>query len=690
MGAALLLLFLVLAAFCRVLTNKFVSYDDQLYVTGNFHVQSGLTLAGVKWAFSTMAGANWHPLTWLSHMLDYNLFRLQPWGHHLTSLLLHAANAVLTFIVLQRMTGAFWRSWFVAALFGLHPMHAESVAWVAERKDVLSLFFGWLTLWAFLRYASSITRPRSTPVSPPSSPSSSSTSLGFSPHPRFSSPAFAYFLSLFFFACGLMCKPMLVTLPCVLLLLDYWPLRRLENNRIGFLVLEKAPFILLAAVASVITWVAQQTGNAITNTAALPMGDRLENVLVAYVIYLGKLFLPVHLAVIYPFQNNWPLGTVVLCGAVLAGITVAAAATRRRWPWFLVGWLWFLGTLVPVIGLVQVGSQGMADRYSYWPFVGLFIVISWGIELMTRNWRHRTVIGCGTAAAAIALCAALSWRQEGFWKNDATLFQHAVSVTQDNFIALANLGQYELEQGHTDRAIDLNRQSIQLMPNFATAYGQLGMALCKAGHPDEGIHDLRQALQMDPKLGQTHADLADALAQTGQYDEAIMEYQEAIRLEPDNLDACDRMGVALESAGRLDDAVACLENAVRLYPGFIDARNNLGLAFEDQGRLDQALAEYQEALRLDPAFARGHFNLGMILKKQGRLDEAIAQFQQGVKLDPSIAPARNELGLMLGQAGKWNEAVVQFQAAVTLKPDFSDARTNLSQASVMAARTNGQ
>lgn len=631
-----------------MLLNQFVSYDDQLYVTGNFHVQRGLTLAGAKWAFTTTAGANWHPLTWLSHMLDYQLYRLAPWGHHFTNLLLHLANTLLVFAVLRRFTGALWRSWFVAALFAIHPMHVESVAWVAERKDVLSTCFALLTLWAYAQHAGG-TQSR-----------------------------WFHFMALFFFAGGLLCKPMLVTLPFVLLLLDYWPLNRLTGKNRQSTIREKAPFFALAALSCVITYLAQQSGNAITATADLPIANRLENVLVAYGWYLLKFLFPVDLAVIYPYETHWPAGTVILCGAVLAAITLAAVLVRHRHPWLLVGWLWFGGTLVPVIGLVQVGSQGMADRYSYLPYLGLFIILSWA----GAAWKERSRWPKSAAALAMAtpllICSILTWRQIGYWKNSQSLFQHAVAVTQNNFIALANLADNELSLGHVQAAIDLDRQAIGFKSSFAPAYGQLGMALCKAGQPGEGIAKLKQALQMDPKLSQTHADLADILAQTGADDAAIPEYQEAVRLDPDNLEALNHLGVALENAGRTDEAVVTLEKAISCYPAYVDAHNNLGLAFEQQRKLAEAASEYGEAVRLAPKFAKGHFNLGMILNQEGRLDDAIAELRQGLLLDSTVPQAHNELGLLLAGRGRAREAMVEFQTALQLKPDFSEASNNLA------------
>jgi tetratricopeptide (TPR) repeat protein len=657
----LLLLLLVCLVYLRALAGDFVRYDDQVYVTENVHVQRGLTWENVKWAFCTPTAPYWHPVTWLSHMLDCELFGLKAWGHHLTNLLLHTANTLMVFLVLRRMTGAFWRSLLVAGLFGLHPMHVESVAWVAERKDVLSTLFWLLTLWAYARYA---TIPTIQNLKP-----------------------FYYGLALAFFALGLMSKPMLVTLPCVLLLLDYWPLNRFGNNRMWPLVREKLPFFLLAAASSVVTFVVQRTIGTVATTTTLPMGARLENALFSYAGYLGKLLFPTNLAVIYPLRYpfHWPLGDLISAGLLLLGISVVVITMRRRQPWLLVGWFWFVGTLVPVIGLVQVGLQAMADRFSYVPSIGLFIFLSWGAWALTKAWRYQIVAMSGTATVAMVLCAGLAWRQAGYWKNTGTLFQHAIDVTENNFIACSNLGDYELVQGHYDEAINLYRETIRLMPSYDLAYAPLGVALCKTGRLAEGIQELQLAVKLEPDSAQVHADLADALVEDGQGDAAINEYKKAISLDPDDLDARNCLGVLMENTGHLDEAIQQFEEIIKINPAYVPAYNNLGLALESQGRLDQAFAEFEKAVRLDPQDAKGHFNLGMILKARGRLDEAIGQFELGLKLEPDSPQAHSGLGVMLGQKGIWDEAITQFQEAIRLKPDYDEAKNNLSSALKMKA-----
>ena len=668
----ILLLLLVCLVYLRTLANDFVRYDDQVYVTENVHVQRGLTWENVKWAFYTTTAANWHPLTMLSHMLDCELFGLKAWGHHLTNLLLHTANTFMVFLVLRRMTGTFWRSLFVAGLFGLHPMHVESVAWVAERKDVLSTLFWLLTLIAYTRYAQKRSKVESRGSMADIAVQALDTRLS----------TLDYFLALLLFACGLMSKPMVVTLPFVLLLLDYWPLNRFENHRVWPLVREKLPFFLLAAASSVVTFVVQRSIGTVATTTTLPMGARLENALVSYAAYLGKLLFPTNLAVIYPYPNTlqWPLWNLILAGLLLLGISVVVITLRRRQPWLLVGWLWFVGTLVPVIGLVQVGLQAMADRFSYVPSIGLFISLSWGAWAFTKGWRHQVVAVSGAATVAMVLCAGLVWRQAGYWKNTGTLFQHAIDATKNNYIACSNLGDYELAQGHYDEAINLYRETIRLMPGYQLAYAPLGVALCKTGRLAEGIQELQLAVKLEPDSAQIHANLADALVQDGQGGNAVKEYKEAIRLDPDDLDARNLLGVLLENAGHLDEAIQQFEEVIRRNPAYVRAYNNLGLALESQGRLDQAFAEFTKAVQLDPHDAKGHFNLGMILKARGRLDEAIGQFEEGLKLEPDTPQAHNELGVMLGQKGLWDGAIAQFQEAVRLKPDYDEAKHNLSSA----------
>ncbi len=612
-GLCFLLSVLVSLAFFPALHNDFIGYDDTVYVTDNVQVQKGLSLESINWAFRSIEASNWHPLTWLSHMADYQAYGPKPWGHHLTSELFHLANTLLIFLVFRRTTAATWCSFMVAALFGLHPLRVESVAWVAERKDVLSPFFDLLSLGAYVRYA----RHKLSPVSA---------------NPRGSQLlSLDYALAIVLFALALMSKSMLVTLPFVLLLLDYWPLQRFQPSTanpqlstprqpstfdfrlIWRLVREKIPFFVLAAAASVVTFLVQShTGAMVTG---LPVLVRLENALVSYCRYLGKLCWPVDLSVFYPHPGGWPLQTVLLSGVILVGVSSLAFARRRQCPYLLLGWLWFLGALVPVIGLVQVGVQSLADRYTYFPMIGILVLLVWGAWDLTRCSRYQPLILSAAGTATIACCLALTRAQILHWKDGETLFRHATAVTASNCIA--------------------------------------------------------------------HNNLAVALEQKGLWDEAITHYREAIRLKPGYAEARNGLGLVLEKTGRSDEAISQLQEALRLQPALAEAHNGLGAALAKQGHLDEAVRYLQEALRLRPGLAEAHFNLGVVLGTQGRLDEAIQQYQETLKLKPDDAEAHNFLGGALANKGRFDEAIRHFQNALRLRPGYAEARENLTRARQM-------
>ena len=615
---------LVLWTFLPALRNDFVWYDDGVYVTENRHVQQGLTWETFRWAFHSTEGGNYlHPLTWLSHILDCQLFGLKPWGHHLTSVLLHTANAVLVFLVFRRLTGATWRSLCLAALFGLHPLRVESVAWVAERKDVLSTFFGLLALLSYAHYAQGRSKAEGRGTRG-EGPDSGAIAGGLALDSRLLSGAKSRFigrrltldygLTLFFFACGLMSKPMVVTLPFVLLLLDYWPLQRIgraaiHDSRftIWRLVREKVPFFILAAVASVAAFIVQKHGGAMM--VGLPFVARLENALVSYCRYLGRLFWPVKLAVFYPHPGHWPTTVVLLSGFLLAGISVLVIALRRQRPYLLIGWFWFLGTLVPVIGLVQVGDQAMADRYSYVPFIGLFVILIWSALELTRHWRYQAASLSAAATAVVILCMALTRQQIGYWKDSEALFRHAITVTENNHVAHFNLG----------------------------------VVLGKQGRLDEAISQFQAALRSQPGYIDAHNNLGIVLARTGRLDEAVNQYREALRLKPDFFEARCNLGIALGRKGQLDEAISQFQEALKLAPHSADIRVNLGTALYQNGRLDEAISEFKEASRLDPDSAEAHNNLGVLLVRQGRFDEAIGQFQQALRLKSDYGEAYSNL-----------------------------------------------
>ncbi len=545
---------LVVWTFLPAIHNEFINFDDDVYVTGNSHVQAGLSFATVAWAFSSMDASNWHPLTWLSHAADCNFFGLNPRDHHLTSVLLHAVNAVLLLLALHKLTGAFWRSLFVAAIFGLHPLRVESVAWVAERKDVLSTLFGLLALLSYADYAKkfSVKNQKS---------------------------KIYHGLALIFFACSLMSKPMLVTLPFLLLLLDYWPLNRFKREPLKNLLVEKIPFFLLAAASCTVTFIAQKRGGAMDLLAAMPLSARCENAIVSYGRYLLHFFWPEKLSVFYPVVDHWPIKIVLACAALLAGITAAVIVARRTHPYLLTGWLWFLGTLTPVIGLVAVGEHSMADRYTYFPLMGILIIVAWGTVEFSSRWRFQTVGLPVLSAAIIAACIFLTRQNIGYWKDSETLFRRAIAVTGDNYSAHCNLGN----------------------------------ALMSRGRPAEALGEFQIAAKLKPGSSENLCNVGVALAGLGRMDEATAEFNLAVKSNPDNGLAHQNLGMALEQNGRLDEATREYEAAIRLMPGYAPAHNSLGVAFAKQNQLDKAIEQFQIAVRLAPNFLPAQNNLKMAL-----------------------------------------------------------------------------
>jgi tetratricopeptide (TPR) repeat protein len=576
----ILLFLLVFGVFYPITGDGFINYDDNDYVTDNVHVQGGLTWRQIGWAFTNTDAANWHPLTWLSHMLDCQLYGANPWGHHLTSVLIHAVNAVLVFVVLRGMTGALWRSLFAALLFGLHPLRVESVAWIAERKDVLGAMFWLLALWSYLGHTRSKT-------------------------PRSRRATVNYWLALVCFALGLMSKPMVVTLPFALLLLDYWPLHRMNKDNAARLVWEKGPFFLLAAAGSVCAFLAQKSQGAVMDF--LPLNYRLETAVMAYARYLGKFLYPVNLAILYPHPINWPLAGVWAALALFVAISVAVIVARRSRPYGVTGWLWYAGTLAPVIGVVQIGSQSLADRYTYLPGIGLIIILTWGVCDLAGGLPGKRLVLSSAATAVILACMGLTRHQISFWKDSGTVFGHAVAVTDNSYVARKSLADFYCTQGRTDEAMALYRQALKMYPNYEGA----------------------------------HLNLGAALNQTGQPNEAIEEFQRAIRLKPDDPSAYNDLGAVL-GAGRLDESIALFQKAIELSPGYVDAHNNLGQAMDRKGRIEEAILQYQRAVRLAPDPA-AHYLLALDLEKLGRDKEAIIQLTEVLRSQPGNVPAKQAL-----------------------------------------------
>ncbi len=647
---SVLLFAFVLGVFLPAIENDFIGYDDPDYLVSNAPVTGGLSWENLKWAFSSAEAANWHPLTWLSHQVDCELFGLRPWGHHLSSILLHSANALLLFLFLVRATGVVSASFVIAALFGVHPLRVESVAWIAERKDVLCGFFFFLALIAYSGYAK-----RSIAFSGVvDQPSAIDVELPEPPHRTpgwHRSRTAAYLLALFFFALALMSKPMAVSLPCVLLLLDFWPFSRLQFatrelslRRLAPLVVEKLPFLVLAILGCAITFSVQRQGGALV--AGLPTMSRIDNPFIAYSRYLEKLCWPMNLAPFYPPVPHWPVVAVAGSLVLLAGLTVAAWMLRRAQPWILAGWLWFLGTLLPVIGLVPAGEQSMADRYTYLPSIGVLLAVVSAFATVFHRPQIRFLLP-GIATAAALFYTGLTWQQIGYWRDTETLFRHAIAVTKNNYLAYNNLGTALDQQGRLDEAVKHFEAALRIRPAYAQAHNNLGVALDKQGRGDLALDHYLEALHLNPNYAEAHNNLATVLEKQGRIEDATRHYRLALMLRPGFAAAHHNLGVALGHQGHVDEAVQELRAALRLQPDYLEAHNDLGVLFEKQGRLDEAIAEYAQVLRLKPEFARGHFNLGVALVRKGQLNEAAAQFQQALRLDPEYRTARSNLNAIL-------------------------------------------
>lgn len=691
---SLVLALVTAAVYWPVRQHDFVNYDDGDYASANPHVQGGLTWPNVLWACQTGFASNWHPLTWCSHMLDWQLFGNAPGAFHLVNLAFHVANAVLLFLLLRRMTGALWRSAFVAGLFALHPVHVESVAWISERKDVLSTLFFLLTLWAYVAYASrrevgspklvtrnpkpeSAKRGRSPTAHTQHASRNTPPSPGPEPQAR-SNPLPFYCLALALFALGLMCKPMLVTLPFVLLLLDYWPLQRLRLVTLRSrttLLYEKLPFLALCVASSIATFYVQRHGGAVSTE--LSLGGRVANALVSYVRYIGKMIWPENLSVLYPHPGFWPWWRVAFSALLLLVISGAVLWGARRRAYLGMGWFWFLGTLVPVIGLVQVGIQCMADRYTYVPLIGLFIILAWGISewFPERPWRVPTL--GALAILTLAACAALTFRQEQFWHDSEALFQHAVEVTEDNYLAYNNLGFYLANKGRVDEAMDNYRKSLEINPNYEDALNNLGYALAGKKQFREAIPFYQRALRFHPEHPEVNNNLGNALSEMGKVDEAIAHYLVTLKQKPEHADAHNNYGIALAMKGRLDEAIEEFHASLRYKPNYASAHSNLGNALAAEQKFAEATVELEQSLRLNPRDAQAHNNLANVLAEQGKLDDAIPHYEQALALNANNPEAHFNLALALLRQGKRDSATAHLTEALRLKPDYAAARRQL-------------
>lgn len=602
---------ITLAVFLQLCSHDFIGFDDDLYITENTNVQNGLTWQGMKWALTTVQAYNWHPLTWLSHMLDCQLYKLNPAGHHLTNLLLHIINTLLMFIVFRKMTARLWPSAFIAALFALHPLHVESVAWAAERKDVLSTLFWLLTMWFYCYYV----RNRR---------------------------LITYLPVMICLALGLMAKQMLVTLPLVLLLMDYWPLERFsldwknkKADKANFFrcLIEKLPLLALSVIASIVVFLVQANVALVKSSFVIPLRYRLANVLLAYMKYIRKMFWPIDLGILYPHpETNIQWWQVLIAGLLLAYISIVAIRNFRNRRWLIVGWLWYLGTLVPVIGLVQVGLQAMADRYTYIPLTGLFIIITYfAAELITAR-KYKPAITITAATVILLALTALTSLQLRHWKNSFTLYEHTIAVTANNDILCYNLGVLHLQQGYVDQAIKYWDHALKIKPDQPTLHKNLATLLAQNNKFDSAIEHYRQALTFSPNDKTARERLNELLVKRERDDSADQLYERGNKFAQKN---------------KFNDAIDCYMEALQFKPNHAPTHNNLANALFMLDRYEDALSHYVRALKNQPNLVDANYNMAVLLTKLGKTEQAIKAYQKTIEIDPTHEKAQQALQMLL-------------------------------------------
>ena len=654
-------------AFWQVQNNEFINLDDDLYVTDNPYVCKGLTYKGIVWAFTSIHRGHWHPMTWLSHMLDYNLYGLNPSGHHMTNLLFHLANTLLLFILVHRMTTASWRSGFVAALFALHPLHVESVAWVAERKDVLSAFFWMLAMWTYVYYVEK---------------------------PNFN----RYLLVALCFLLALMSKPMAVTLPFALLLLDYWPLGRLRLGKMNNglkptvlksmnaghrrapvlrLVLEKAPLFFFSAVLSLFSFFSHRGSGAVSSLEKLPLVSRIGNALVSYVKYITEMFWPEGLAVLYPHPIILPFWEVARAALLLVIITVLVILVRRKRPYYIIGWLWYLGILLPVIGLIQAGVQARADRFTYLPIIGLFIMVVFGISDILGGRRYGGAAHATSGALLLAVLMISTVSQVQIWRNSVTLFNHTLSVTVNNYLIHNNLGVSLARQGNDQEAFDHYITALKINPRYSDAYYNLGALMARQGKDREAMAHFVEALRIRPDKVETHNDLGVILAKQGKIQEAIVHFAEAVSINPNYAEAYLNLGIALIQQGRNEEAIPYFNEALRINPKNAKTHNNLAVALAAEGKTEEAITHYNQALQINLDYVDAHYNLGSLLTLQGKYQEAVPHYYEVLRINRYDAQAHHGLGVILVRQGKNQEAVAHLTEAARIIPNYGEAHLTL-------------
>jgi len=648
-------------SFWHVVQYNFVNFDDPGFVTNNDHVKSGISLETIKWSFESTDKANWHPLTWISHALDCTLFGLDAGYHHATNLLLHLLSSVLLFLILNRMTKALWQSAFIALVFAVHPLHVESVAWITERKDVLSGLFWMLTIGAYTEY-------------------------------RFTLKTKWYWFAVAAFALGLLAKPMLITLPFVLVLLDIWPFARLtvpasvppnkaNKNQVKLLgsLREKIPFFVLAGASSVVTYLVQRQAGATNQLTGVVFSDRIANAVVSYAEYIWKTIVPNALAVFYPYPGGFPLWEVCGSAFVLVFMTMVVWRQRVRQPYLLVGWLWFLGTLVPVIGIVQTGLQAMADRFMYLPMIGLLIMIAWGVPAFVHHRKISNDILRGAFVLIVLLLIFGTRAQVSSWENNRTLFEHALAVTSDNFLAHNNLGADLADSGKHTEAIPHFHEALRIKPDYIPARHNLGRSLLALGEFHEAIDNYEWMFTNgwnDPKL---LALVGRLLNGEGRVKEAINHFVEAIRLDPQDFDSRCRLAVLYSQQGRFEEAKNQCMIILKLEPRNSDAHDVMGIIAARQHQNDEAIKEFLEAIRCDSTNATAYNDLGIFYDRLANTAAAMEMYRSAVRVNARYDNAQFNLGNALAKEGQFGEAEIHWLETISLNPAFVDARVNLGK-----------
>jgi protein O-mannosyl-transferase len=601
-----------LAVFWQVNQFDFINFDDPVYITENSYVKSGLTLEGVRWAFSSKYFGLWNPLVWLSFMLDYQFHGLNPGSYHLTNIILHILSTLLLFWLFCRMTGAIWKSAFVAAVFALHPLHVESVAWIAERKDVLSAFFWMLTLCLYVYYTEKPLLKR-------------------------------YLLVLSSFVFALLSKPMVVTLPVIMILLDYWPLKRFESRTDNWLLWqlkEKLPFFVLSALLIIITFYTPDEQE--INIKSFPPSARLANAPVAFVTYLGKTFWPHDLAVFYPFPSQIPIWQVMGNTFLIIVISAIVIVLVKRLPYLFTGWLWFAITIAPVTGIKQIGDFAMTDRYHYLPSIGIAIMLAWGVPLLFPGKKTRKNILFPMAIALLSFLTFFTWKQCGYWKNSSILFSHALQATKNNYLAHNNLGLALFAEGKTEEAVTHYNEVIRIRPSDVLPYHNKAIVYAKLG----------------------------------QYQLAIENYNDAIRIKPDNADSYNSRGTIYAKLSQYQPAIKDFTKAISLKPDFADAYYNRGTVYHNLGQQRSALDDFTRAINLKPDNISAYFNRGNIYINLGQYQLAIDDFNKAIILDHASVYLYNNRGFIYLMLGQYKEAVEDYSKAISLKPDYADAYNN--------------